>query len=75
MRRAVAAVRAGRQPEMRVSPVASRRRLEHLRAEGLSIRRIAELSGVPVGTLQHLARADRAHVALTTQQRLAAVVR
>jgi transcriptional regulator with XRE-family HTH domain len=75
MRRAIGAVRRGRQPEVRVSAGPSRRRLARLRADGLSLRRIAELTGCGVGTLQHLARGDRRHVALSTQLRLAAVVR
>lgn len=75
MRRAVAAVRAGRRPELSVAPRMARVHLAKLRARGLSLRAIAELSGVSIGALQHLQQRDRRHVALTTAQRLAAVVR
>jgi hypothetical protein len=50
MRRAVA-VRAGRAPELRVPAGPARRRLEELRARGLSIRAISELTGVSVAAL------------------------
>lgn len=73
LRRAVAAVRAGRQPELRVDARRARRQLARLRARGLSVRQVAELSGVSVGTLQHLAVADRAHVTMTTERRLLTV--
>jgi hypothetical protein len=58
---------------MRVPPAIARRQLNRLRARGLSIRAISDLSGVSVGALQHLVQRDRRHVALSTQQRLAAV--
>ena len=70
LRRAVAAVHAGRAPEIRVAPAKARRQLARLRARGLSIRAIAEATGVSVGALQHLWQRDRRHVALTTEQRL-----
>jgi hypothetical protein len=75
MRRAVAAVRAGRPPETRVDPGPARRRLEQLRARGLSIRVISELSGVSIGALQHLQQRNRRHVSIVTVQRLDAVAR
>ena len=59
---------------MRVPPGLARAQLTRLRARGLSIRAISELSGVSIGALQHLARRDRRHVALSTQQRLAGSV-
>ena len=73
MRRAVAAVRAGRAPEVRVDAGAARRRLARLRVT-MSLREISERTGVSVGALQHLQQGDRRQVALVTQQRLAAVV-
>jgi hypothetical protein len=72
MRRAVG---AGRAPELRVPAAPARRRLEDLRARGLSMRAISNLSGVSVGALQHLWQRDRRHVALVTRQRLDAVGR
>jgi IS30 family transposase len=72
MRRAVQAVKAGREPEWRVPAAKSRRRLERLRAAGLSVPAIAELSGVGYGTLKHLVRRDRNHVTVTTEARLEA---
>lgn len=69
-RRAVQAVRAGRAPQVRMPATRARRSLDRLRSSGLSLRAIAEQSGVSVGALQHLQQRDRAHVALTTVQRL-----
>lgn len=74
MRRALAAVRRGVQPEMRVPAGPSRRRLGKLRARGLSLRAVAELTGVSVGALQHIQQ-GRSRVSLVTAQRLEAVVR
>lgn len=50
----------------------ARRDLAKLRESGTSIRRISQATGIPIGTLQHVARADRRHVTLTTQERLTA---
>jgi hypothetical protein len=72
MRRALEAVKAGRALELRVPATTARRRLTMLRNAGLSIRAIAELSGVSVGPLQHLQQRDRRHVAIITEQRLEA---
>ena len=74
VRHAVAAVRRGQAPGTRVPPDRARRQLDRLRAAGLSMRAISARTGVSVGALQHLQQRDRRHVALTTQQRLAAVV-
>jgi hypothetical protein len=69
----VAAVAAGRAPQVRVSARAARRQLSRLRASGLSLRAVSERTGVSVGALQHLQQRDRKRVSLSTLQRLQAV--
>jgi DNA-directed RNA polymerase specialized sigma24 family protein len=67
LRRALAAVTAGRRLAARVPPHRARRRVAQLRREGWSVQRIADAAGLSSTTVDRIANRRLAHVSHLTE--------